>query len=366
MSRRGECIYKRKDGRWEARYVKEIGADGRKKYASVYAYSYKEAKEKKMIVMHNIAKKLTKYAKICIKEVAEQWLLNIKNRIKPSSYIKYENLCTNHIIKNLGEVLIYDINSVTIQRFTTFLKEKGKKDGGKLSDKTINDILIILSLIFSYAEEEYSVNLPRIRAVRQESKEARVLTKQEQQRLCEYCLNDTDSYKFAVLLALYTGMRIGELCALTWQDITDTYVTIDKTMQRLKTERGETDIFVTGPKSDSSKRIIPLPEFLTEIVNKLRKPDGYVLSTARNSFCEPRTMQHRFKETSIQLGLDGATFHTLRHTFATRCVEAGFDIKTLSEILGHSDVKVTLNRYVHSSFELKQKNMQKLMFIQTT
>lgn len=363
MSRRGECIYKRKDGRWEARYVKELGIDGRKKYASLYAPTYKEAKEKQMYAMHNIAKKLTISANLCIKDITYEWLLSIKSQIKPSSYIKYENICKNHIIKNLGNISIYNINSATIQKFTIFLKENGRIDGGKLSDKTINDILIILSLIFKYAEEQHSANLPHIKGVRQEKKEARVLSNEEQKRLCAYCLNETDSYKFSILLALYTGIRIGELCALKWQDITDTYIIIDKTMQRLKTDNGDTHIFVTSPKSDCSKRIIPLPEFLKETINKMRKNGGYILATARSPYCEPRTMQHRFKETVEFLNMEGVTFHTLRHTFATRCVEAGFDIKTLSEILGHSDVKVTLNRYVHSSFELKQKNMQKLMLI---
>ncbi|MBE6739396.1 MAG: site-specific integrase [Ruminococcaceae bacterium] len=360
MSRRGECIYKRKDGRWEARYVKESGVDGRKKYASIYASTYKEAKEKQLKAMHNIAKKITKSANLCIKDLAEEWLLCVKNRIKPSSYIKYENLCKNHIIKNLGNISIDKMSTVTIQQFATELKEKGRINGGQLSEKTVNDTLIILGKIFEYASEEYSIVPPVIKNIRQERKTARVFSPKEQQRLCLYCLNDINSYKFSILLALYTGMRIGELCALKWQDITDDSIIVYKTMQRLKTDNGDTEVFISDPKSESSKRVIPLPEFLKEFANKMRKADGYVLETNRSPFCEPRTMQHRFKETAKDLGFKGATFHTLRHTFATRCVEAGFDIKSLSEILGHSDVKVTLNRYVHSSFEQKQKNMQKL------
>ena len=363
MSRRGECIYKRKDGRWEARYVKEIGADGTKKYASVYAKTYKEAKEKQLCSVHNFAKNTTEFANLCIKSVAEEWLLCVKNQIKPSSYIKYENLCQNHIIKILGNIPIKKISTVAIQQFTAQLKETGRIGGGGLSDKTVNDILIILSRIFAYAKEEYFITPPVIRSVRQEKKEARVLSVEEQKRLCSYCLNQTDSYKFSILLALYTGLRIGELCALGWEDIKENYITVNKTMQRLKVQEGGTEIFVSGPKSDSSRRIIPLPEFLKPIVNDMRRENGYVLETSRSSFCEPRTMQHRFKETAELLSIEKVTFHTLRHTFATRCVEAGFDIKSLSEILGHSDVKVTLNRYVHSSFEQKQKNMQKLVFM---
>ena len=260
----------------------------------------------------------------------------------------------------MGNISIDKISSVTIQQFATELKEKGRIDGGQLSEKTVNDTLIILGKIFEYANEEYSIVPPVIKNIRQERKTARVLSPKEQQRLCLYCLNDINSYKFSILLALYTGLRIGELCALKWQDITDDSIIVYKTMQWLKTDNGDTEVFISNPKSESSKRVIPLPEFLKEFTNKMRKADGYVLETNRSPFCEPRTMQHRFKETAKDLGFKGATFHTLRHTFATRCVEAGFDIKSLSEILGHSDVKVTLNRYVHSSFEQKQKNMQKL------
>lgn len=360
MPRRGECIYKRKDGRWEARYVSEIGADGRKKYSSVYAESYRAVKTKQQYYMMSKHNKITNNANICIADMTEQWLAHIKNRVKLSTYRKYEGLYENHIKPSIGKLPLRLVSRSTVESFAERLKANGKKTGGALSVKTVNDILIILSLVFDFAEEEYDINLPRVTTMREERKEARVLSREEYRQLTEYLLEDMDEYKFGVLLALNTGIRVGELCALKWEDVTDDFIVINKTMQRLKGSRGKTEIIIDTPKSDSSKRIIPMPGFLCVFAQCFRKKDGYVISTSRSPYCEPRTVQQRFKEITDEIGLSGVTFHTLRHTFATRCIEAGFDVKTLSEILGHSDVKTTLNRYVHSSFELKQHNMKKL------
>lgn len=360
MPRRGECIYKRKDGRWEARYVREIGPDGKKKYGSVYAESYRSVKEKQQYYMTATKKIPPVYASLCITDLTERWLEHIKNKVKLSTYRKYEGLCRNHIQTRIGNIPLKFVSKAAIGSFSQELKSGGRRGGGELSVKTVNDILIILSLAFDFAQEEYDILLPKVNSIREEKKEARVLSSEEHKRLTAYLLKDIDDYKFAVLLALNTGIRIGELCALKWEDITDKYIIIDKTMQRLKGDRYGTNIVVGTPKTDSSKRIIPLPEFLVPLADKFRKEGRYVISTNRSPYCEPRTVQQRFKEITREVGLEDVTFHTLRHTFATRCIEAGFDVKTLSEILGHSDVKTTLNRYVHSSFELKQQNMAKL------
>ena len=161
-----------------------------------------------------------------------------------------------------------------------------------------------------------------------------------------------------IRLALYTGMRVGELCALQWDDITDSTIIINKTVQRLK-QNGKTGLVITEPKTPSSNRIIPIPDFLIPILDRYRST-GSVLKNRYSRQVEPRLIQRTFEQYVINCGLPKTNFHALRHTFATRCVEAGFDIKSLSEILGHTDVKTTLNKYVHSSFEQKQKNMKLL------
>ena len=352
MPRRGENIYKRKDGRWEARYVKEITADGKKKYGSVYASSYKEVKAKQQLCIlqptenHNPIR-------ITVTELIAEWLSSMKNHVKPCTYQKYECVCRNHIISDLGTIAVRYISRFTIISFTERLLEKN------LSAKTVNDILIVLGLALKYAQETYSITVPKINYIKENQKEMRVFSVQEQKVITEYLLQQIDIHKFGVLLALYTGMRIGELCALRWDDITDEYIIINKTIMRIKSEQGKTEVKIGSPKSESSNRIIPTPKCLLPMINQFRG-NGYVLSNDKLKYTEPRLMQIKFSQMIVECNIEKTNFHALRHTFATRCIEAGVDVKTLSELLGHSDVKTTLNRYVHSSFELKQKSMEQL------
>ena len=353
MPRRGENIYKRKDGRWEARYVKEITVDGKKKYGSVYADNYKEVKAKQQQCLLHPTKVVCNSMNLTVNVMISEWLESIKNQVKPNTYQKYESVCKNHIIDEIGSMLIKLISNHTLVNFTNRLREKS------LSAKSINDILIVLGLVFKYAEEEYEISTPRIRYIKEDNKEMRVLSVDEQLQLTTYLNNNVDIFKFGILIALYTGIRVGELCALQWDDITDAYIQINKTMMRIKTDNGKTEIKIGSPKSDSSKRLIPTPQCLLPLIRQYRN-SGYVLSTDKLNYTEPRLMQIKFEKMIKECGLDKTNFHALRHTFATRCVEAGVDVKSLSEILGHSDVKTTLNRYVHSSFELKKKSMKQL------
>lgn len=195
----------------------------------------------------------------------------------------------------------------------------------------------------------------------------RVLSVKEQDALVRVLLDEMDLFKFGVLLSLYTGIRIGELCALQWEDIDipSSILKVRKTMQRIQeTARGasrKTKVIITEPKSKCSLREIPLPSFLVAFAIRFKsQAETYVLSAGKNKYIEPRTMQNHFKKYIRLAGIDSANYHALRHTFATRCVELGFEIKTLSEILGHANVNITLNRYVHSSLKLKYDNMNKL------
>ena len=353
MPRRGENIYKRNDGRWEARYVKEILPDGSKKYGSVYANTYNEVKAKQQYCMIHPQKSFHNSFNVIISVLATEWLDSIKNNVKINTYKKYESLCNKYIIVEVGNILVRLLSANNICSFTN------KLIAYELSYQTINDILVILNLILKFGESEYRITPIKINYLKIEKHEMRVLSKSEQKVLTDYLINDNDIYKFGVLLTLYTGIRIGELCALTWDDITDDYILINKTMYRTKGENNKTEIKVGSPKTISSNRRIPLPQSLLPYIRKY-KNNGYVLSTKKQQYCEPRLMQLKFAKMIDECGIKKANFHALRHTFATRCIEAGVDVKTLSEILGHSDVKTTLNKYVHSSFELKQQSMRQL------
>ncbi|MGN1089937.1 MAG: site-specific integrase [Huintestinicola sp.] len=200
-------------------------------------------------------------------------------------------------------------------------------------------------------------------SVKSKPKEMRVLSCDEYKKLTAYFICESNAGSVGMLIALLTGLRIGELCALKYNDvdIPNMRISINKTMQRLKKEDGSgTYISIESPKSRASERVIPIPDFLCKIIQAQHYADDDYILTGTDKYIEPRTLQYRYKRIMEKLGIRGTTFHTLRHSFATRCVEVGFDIKSLSEILGHSNVNITLNRYVHSSFELKAENMKKL------
>ncbi len=181
-------------------------------------------------------------------------------------------------------------------------------------------------------------------------------------------MEEMDSTKLGFYLCLSTGLRIGELCALRWKniDIQQKILRVTSTIKRIKTSdmhsTTKTELMITAPKSLSSIRDIPLPEKLAEMLLSFKQADEKFLLSGSNEPVEPRTMQYRFNKYAEKLKLSYSNPHVLRHTFATHCIELGFDIKTLSEILGHSNVEITLNRYVHSSEERKRLQMALLFF----
>ena len=354
MPKKGTNIYKRKDGRWEARYVQSVNPDGSKKYASVYAGSYREARDKQLLCMQNVHPVTTGGVNMRLEELMWNWLNSTENKVKRSTYLKYESMISNHLTAGLGQMQVKHVTGNMVDQFTN---EK-LHGANALSPKSTNDLLVILGLAFSYAEQEYGLTKPPLRRVKEAPKQMRVLSVNEQKILENYLTLDMDPYKLGVLLALYTGVRVGELCALQWEDIRNGSIIVNKSLHRIK--KGSTTVVeVTTPKTPASNRMIPLPAFLQTIIEPYRTV-GPVVRTPQGTQAEPRLMQLKFEKYIAACGLEKANFHTLRHTFATRCVEAGFDVKTLSEILGHTDVKTTLNRYVHSSYELKQINMEKL------
>lgn len=360
MGRRGDSIYQRKDGLWEARYVKEIDLNGKKKYGSVYGHTHREAKEKRQDALANIVlyQKPLSARRITVKELAAEWLLVNQTRLKPSTCQRYQGFLKNHLEGSLGAMEVRYLTTVGIHHFA-----KNRLSSG-LEPQTVNAILTVLHSILKYGHRQYQLPMPEIIYLTCEKKEMRVLSQEEQKKLVGYLMQDLDPCKLGVLVALYTGLRVGELCALKWEDIEDNSLTVRRTMQRLKNETSNgTELHVGSPKTKTSLRTIPIPSFLLELIEPFRKPElaeSYFLAASPDEVIEPRTMQYRFRRYLKEAGIQKANFHALRHTFATRCVEAGFEIKSLSEILGHANVQTTLNKYVHSSFALKRTNMELL------
>lgn len=368
MARKGENIYKRQDGRWEARYIKGYEVSGKIKYGFCYGKTYREAKEKaeqRKAALRGAAVLPTETGRHRFDFYCDEWLSAQRIKVKASTYVRYETILALHIKPRLGSCLPLALRDSIIDGFT---QELLNVDG--LSAKTVRDILVVLRAVLNYTARQFPGFFPMLQISYPKAPQptARVLSQLEQMRLVTYLLADMDSCKFGVLLALFTGMRIGELCALRWADIAvdEKLITIHATMQRMKNSDGEgeeskTTVTVGDPKSVSSARIIPLTEPVAALAEKMNPvcPTAFVL-TGTEHYMEPRTLQYRFARYTNACGLEGVHFHTLRHTFATRCVEAGFEIKSLSEILGHANTTITLDRYVHASIDLKRDNMKKL------
>lgn len=367
---KGENIFKRRDGRWEARYIKGYELSGKIKYGFCYGKTYKEAKEKvtraKAALIDGkpapAANSRHRFSFFC-----DEWFKSSKDKLKESTCVKYEATLEKHIKPRLGGCFPLAISDSLIEMFTNELLFEEE-----LAPKTVKDILVVLRSILNYTAKRFPGTFPQIEISypKEAKKEIRVLAKEEQTHLINYLLEEMDECKFGVLLALLTGIRIGELCALRWENISlkDRTIKITSTMQRLKDtdiNRGaKTKVVIGSPKSETSSRTIPMSDDAAKLCRRMdpKSPIAFVL-TGTSDYMEPRTLQYRMERYTKDCGLSGVHFHTLRHTFATRCVEAGFEIKTLSEILGHANTTITLDRYVHSSMELKRVNMNKLAMV---
>ena len=363
----GENIFKRKDGRWEARYIKGYDLAGKIIYGFCYGKTYREAKEKVTkckadILAGQLPQGAMNRRMFCW--FCDEWLKNSQRQTKPSTYVKYSAILERHIKPCLGRCTPSQITAAAVREFARELSD----DKG-LAPKSVKDILVVLHSILNYTKKQFSVVFAdiEIEYPKEPRKQMRVLTQQEQNRLTQYLLADMDTCKFGVLLALFTGIRIGELCALRWENVSleDQTIRITQTMQRIKnpnqSDGAKTTVLVDTPKSDCSVRVIPMTRMAAQLCRRM-VPAGNTayLLTGTQKYMEPRTLQYRLGGYTRACGLDGVHFHTLRHTFATRCVEVGFEIKTLSEILGHATTTITLDRYVHTSLELKRSNMTKL------
>ena len=372
MPRRGENIYKRKDGRWEGRYIKSRSATGKAIYGYVYAQTYKDVKEKlaqKFTIQSDpIANASSNTECENFQAISIEWFESIKAQVKESTSNKYWNSLSSYVLPEFGEKDIQEITYDFINERCNHLLKCGGKKGQGLSPKTISDSLSLIRNILQYASQQ-GKTLPcdaHSIHIRRHTKQLRVLSINEQKKLCDYLRSDLSSYNIGILVCLFTGLRVGEICALQWEDISisDKTIHVHHTMQRIQshnTTGPKTQIVITTPKSACSIRVIPIPDELIEMLILYQKTtSGYFLSNSEQKIVEPRIMQNHFKKVLKESDIAPANYHALRHTFATRCIELGFDIKSLSEILGHASVNITMNRYIHPSLELKKANMQKL------
>lgn len=349
-------IYRRKDGRYEARISLGKDENGKRHYRSFYGNTREEV-EYKLLTSKEQVEVALNLTEITVKGLTLEYIAAIRPRLKESSEANYRMKAEKHIIPAFGDVKCCLLKAKDVY---AFIEEKQRTG---LSARYVADIIVLLKSMFRYAARVYGITncLEGLVMPKCIKHEIAILSKAEQSRLMSFLNTDFDINALGIALSLHTGLRIGELCALQWKDIDlqNRTITVKKTVQRIKCfgGRNKTKLVITAPKSASSERVIPIPDFLVAMLEKFKdSAEKYVLS-GKFSPVEPRTVQYRFAAVLKKANLPSVHFHSLRHAFATNCVTVGFDVKTLSEILGHSSVEITLNRYVHSSLDRKRACM---------
>lgn len=381
MARKGENIYKRKDGRWEGRCRTGRITGGKAGYLSVYGKSYREVKEKLFMKKGELMKGEKTGGKLpagmTVGEAVSVWMEERKGRWKESTFATYRSIAEKHILPELGTVPVAALDGEDYREY--FEKHRGQEGGKRLSEGYLHQIHILFGQMFRVLEEKYHCRmqeLPFCTAGNQGTSLASSRAPEESsiRKLEAYLKKEAeqgDAACLGILLSGCSGIRIGELCALQWKDfqLEKGTLTVRKTMQRIRTfetvwaggkkiTRTGTKVVVAGPKSRSSNREIPLPEYLLKLLEKRKgEKEGYVMPGKKKEYTEPRTLQYRFQRILKELGIPAFNFHMLRHIFATNCIMQGFDMKTLSEILGHSNVGTTMRIYVHSDMERKKRLM---------
>lgn len=350
-------IYKLRDGRWEGRIAKGKNRNG----TCQFQYFFGKTREETQKKMAEIRRKSQNgCCFLSITQLFNEWMRSIKHQVKESTAANYFLKAQKHILPAFGKMQVEALESADVYSFIELKQQSG------LSNRYISDIIIVMKTLFKYAVRTYHIFNPMtdIELPRKKSSDIKLLDNNEQDKLQRFIHNHQNRASLGVALTMATGIRIGELCALQWKDIDleKRILTVRKTMQRIQypTEISKTKLIITDPKSESSRRRIPIPDCMVGFLHKFKEESGNYVLTGSKKPIEPRTMQYRFASILKNAKLPSVHFHALRHIFASSCIKLGFDVKALSELLGHSSVEITLNIYVHSSFEQKKEYMKRI------
>ena len=364
MPRRGMNIYKRKDGRWEGRIKKEGAGEGRS-YQSIYGKTYTEVKIQMEAVKTESPSNGEKEQDGTVGEAASLWLKERSPYWKKTTYAAYFHITCKYILPKLENV---SLNCLDDERIEGFLLEIRQEK--ELSSRYQRNICALILRIMKYMKKRHhcKAEIPENPLSPEKQKEKQIPGEKNLAILEQYLTEQAGQGEetcLGILTAFYTGLRIGEICALTWNDIDleESVIHIRRNLQRVKSNDGQknnsTMILLQTPKTDTSCRTIPIPPVLLPLLKKRRQNCGeYLIKGKKKPWAEPRTLQYRFTSILKACGLERFNFHMLRHAFATHCIAGGFDVKSLSEILGHSSVQITMNLYVHSNMQRKRQLME--------
>ena len=298
-----------------------------------------------------------------VREIAAAWKVYKRPYVKQSTMAAYVLILENHILPAFGEN-----DSLPEQRVQAFVLQKIESG---LGVKSVKDILIVLKMVMKFGVKnewmnyyEWDIKYPTSSA----NKELEVLSVSNHKKILNHIQSHFTFTGLGIYISLSTGLRIGEICALKWSDInvTDSTITVSRTIERIYLIEGEkkhTELVISTPKTKNSCREIPMSKELLAMIKPLKKvvnDDFYVLTNDEHP-TEPRTYRNYYNGLMTKLDIPKLTYHGLRHSFATRCIEAGCDYKTVSVLLGHSNISTTLNLYVHPNMEQKKRCITKML-----
>lgn len=293
-------------------------------------------------------------------DLFDEWLNYKRTKVKESTYFNYSFVINESFKKYFQNVSLEEVKNLDFYSIIDELKQK-------VSRKTLRDRISILKSVLRYGERKYDmdfkidlITMPTIY-----NKEIEVLTEREKNRITKYLLNTENIKELGILISLYTGLRIGEVCALRWKniDFEKKLIEVERTVQRIYIGEKNTKLLFTEPKTVKSIRKVPIAEVLLKKLKETKQfysKDAFILTGTETRFMEPITYRFTYKKCLRNCRISYKKFHCLRHTFATRCIRAGMDVKSLSEVLGHNNVNVTLSVYVHSSYSVKKKFIDKI------
>lgn len=351
-------ITKRKDGRYVGKFIVDYADNGKPQYQYVYGKTYEET-ENKVFIGRQIVSRFISDKYITVSNVYKEWLNAVVNRVKESTLANYTNKFEKHILPEFGDIPCADM---TARRINAFIN---KKIADGLSASYVRDIFTVFKMMLKYAQDEYGFKLPLKNVIlpKAERKQVERINEKEQKMLVSYLKANVSLTSFGIMLSLFMGLRIGELCGLKWEDVDFQHkvLRIRRTVQRITSANGnrKTKIVISAPKSATSFREIAIPDMLMKYFEMFRDKADYFILSGADKPVEPRTMQYRYKKILQSAEVENHNYHKLRHTFATNSAEKGFNVKALSAVLGHSSVTLTLNRYIHPdrTYERRLMNM---------
>ena len=358
MCKRGENIYKRKDGRWEGRFIVSRKENGKPKFRSVYAHSY--TKVRQLLAEARTQRAVPARQTVLFKDWCGYWLEEIEAPcIKESTYQNYRRIIEKHLLPAFGRLPLPAIGKEAVLPQIEHWRKS-------LASSTASGVYRVFKSIMTKARQrnlcDFSFDEVRLAG---KCKRPRVLTITEQRRLEGAASGEM---RLIICLGLYLGLRVGEICGLCWEDVdwAQQTLSVRRTVQRVKQQNGKTVLVVGTPKSDYGQRELPLPKPLLHLLQEAHSqgsPKGFLFPGKSGMPIDPRTIQLRFSKMLKCVYLKDVHMHTLRHTFATRCLEQHIGIAVLSELLGHSSVQITLNYYAHCTVAEKMSALRQLPWL---